>query len=277
MLVMVSVPYSETKVWPTAVTATPLMNTAPSPSGASITMVPTVVSLGSGSLVPAGSSPRRGRPDSSTEAEASTAPSGLSSDTTTTPGSRSSAWGMTSSSGSGARSKVEKGSSPPRSKAAWMSPGSTAKLPPELCGAPAAGWGSLPVSRAARLSAGMTTPATAISGTKTAPSGTTIRVPSDSTSTMSRPCASTDWMVTSAGSSIRLSAPGCRTRDASSKDAPFEPSRFAPSTLSVARPSFCMSIFVIPVRQRRGADRSPKEESAAGHLNQVRSICGPLV
>ena len=70
-----------------------------------------------------------------------------------------------------------------------MAPGSTSKLPPELCGSPAAGCGSLPVSRAARLAAGTVTPSTTICGTMMAPSGMMMRVPSSRTRTRSRPDA----------------------------------------------------------------------------------------
>ncbi len=102
------------------------------------------------------------------------------------------------SSGPGKASCVG-GNKSPSPNGSPISPTGSAKLPPELCGRPAAGCGSCPISNAAMLSGGTATPSTTICGTNTAPSGTIICVPSGIWMTRSRPTTLMSSRPTPAG------------------------------------------------------------------------------
>ena len=105
----------------------------------------------------------------------------------TTSGSRSIRPGTTSCNSGFGNANAVGGNKSPNANGSPMSPTASAKLPPELCGGPAAGCGSCPINNAAKLSAGMATPSTTICGTKMAPSGTIICVPSGIWIIRSRP------------------------------------------------------------------------------------------
>ena len=162
MLVIVSVPKLPAKLCPTAVIATPLIETTAGPSPGLNIIEPTVVSPLPEAFVPSGSLPRAGRPDSSTLLEALVAPVGLSGVTMIAAGSSSSSSsgsnGNNSSCSNSGKESAVGGNRSPNSKGSPISPTGSAKLPPELCGGPAAGCGSLPTSKAARLRGGTDTP-----------------------------------------------------------------------------------------------------------------------
>ena len=187
MLVIVKVPRGVTKVCPTAAIAVPFNVTEPRPSGVSNTMLPAVVSAVDEGFEPDGSLPRAGSAASWTDDVALTEPAGWSGVMIIVVGSSSVSCGIISrSSGSGNASCVG-GNKSPSANGSPISPTGSAKLPPELCGRPAAGCGSWPISKAAMLSGGTATPSTIICGTKIAPSGTTICVPSGIWMIRSRP------------------------------------------------------------------------------------------
>ncbi len=200
MLVMVRRPEGVVMTCPIAVMVTPLSEIDPKPSGVSKTMLPDVVSLLAGSLEPAGSLPRAGRPASLTRSVADTEPAGWSGVMMMVVGSLSTRFGMISrSSGTGKASWVG-GSRSPKAKGSPISPTGSLKLPPELVGRPASGAGSWLMSKAAMLSGGTATPSSTNCGTKIAPSGIIIRVPSGISITRSRPETLMSSSSTPAGS-----------------------------------------------------------------------------
>ena len=152
---IVRIPTGVEIVCPTAVTGVPLTATTFGWSSEANWMVPLTVSAFEDESEPAGSFPRTPSAASKTVAVAAVLPVGCSGVTIVSSGSLSIADGMTSSSSTCPKPKSVAGSKSPSMKESPISPTASTKLPPELCGAPAAGSGSWLAISAAMLAAEM--------------------------------------------------------------------------------------------------------------------------